>query len=81
MPENNDEIKTPVTSVCFVCGHSIRVAAATSRQVMTWTDDPADDKSIYDHLADCELRGWPIFIRNRVAYVYRSDDLPAEYSI
>lgn len=81
MAENTDEIKAHVKSVCFICGYSIRLATATSRQIRSWTDDPADAKTIYEHLADCELRGWPIFIRDRVAYCYRSDDLPAEYSI
>jgi hypothetical protein len=70
MPDNRDRIKTEPQTVVFVCEQSISIAAKLRRQITSWAGDPGCHDSIPEFLADCELRGWPIWIRNGTAYVY-----------
>lgn len=74
MPDNNDQIKSRVVSVVFVCGYSIAISKREKLPISRWYADPDDDKSIAEYLADCEILGWPVFIRNQVAYVYKADE-------
>ena len=70
MPDNRDRIKTEPQEVVFVCEQSISIAAKLRRQITSWAGDPGCHDSIPQFLADCEIRGWPIWINNSTAYVY-----------
>jgi hypothetical protein len=70
MPNNRDKIKTEPQEVVFVCEQSIIIAAKLRRPITSWAGDPGCHDSIPQFLADCEIRGWPIWISNSTAYVY-----------
>ena len=70
MPRNSDEIKTNIQDVVFICEQSIHIAVKLRRPIASWTGDPGCHDSIPQFLADCEIRGWPIWISNGTAYVY-----------
>lgn len=70
MPDNSDKIKANVQDVVFICEQSISIAIKLRRPITSWAGDPGCHDSIPQFLADCEIRGWPIWISNRTAYVY-----------
>ena len=70
MPDNHDKIKTEPQAVVFVCEQSIAVAEKLRSPICSWATDLDAPDSIAQFLADCEIKGWPIWISNRVAYVY-----------
>lgn len=81
MAENNDKIKAGVTYVVFICGYSLRRAKALKQPLMAWGEDPADGISIVEALDEYKRLEWPYLILGNTAYVYRPDDLSAEYSV
>ena len=70
MTNNRDRIKTEPREVVFITEHSIAIAVKLRRPITSWEGDPKCHDSIPEFLADCELRGWPIWLRNGTAYVY-----------
>ena len=70
MTDNRGKIKTEPHSVVFVCEQSILIAIKLRRPITSWAGDPGCHDSIPQFLADCEIRGWPIWISNSTAYVY-----------
>lgn len=70
MTDNRDKIKTEPHSVVFVSEQSISIAIKLCRPITSWAGDPGCHDSIPQFLADCEIRGWPIWISNSTAYVY-----------
>lgn len=70
MRENSDKIKTQIQDVVFVCEQSLIAADRTKLPIIAWPADPDAPNSIFEFLAESEIRGWAIWISSTTAYVY-----------
>ena len=70
MTDNRGKIKTEPHSVVFVCAQSIAVSEKLRSPITSWASDPDVPDSILQFLADCEIKGWPVLVSGRTAYVY-----------
>lgn len=70
MAYNRSEIKANTQYVVFITEKTLE------QTPHRWLPNPDDKQSIPNFLADCEIKGWPIFIHERVAYVFASEVAP-----